>query len=191
MVMEPLVMEPKHLYFKLTPELRNELKRPLGVLIKGSPPLTYERLKRELEELGKAPLVITVGDVVTENVLRLGIKPDLAIYDERTKRTSHGFRPKTTGGKPTIVEVKNPPGTVTIQLIDAVRRALRFKTPSYIKVIGEEDLAAIPAVIHAPTGSVVLYGQPGEGVVLIKVTPECKRRCARILANMEVVQDGS
>jgi uncharacterized protein (UPF0218 family) len=51
-------------------------------------------------------------------------------------------------------------------------------------------LGAIPAVLYAPYGSVVLYGQPDEGVVLIKVTPECKRRCAQILAKMEVVRDG-
>jgi len=57
-------------------------------------------------------------------------------------------------------------------------------------VCGEEDLATIPAVVYAPIGSIVIYGQPKEGVVLIKVTPETKLRFAEMLRNMEVVYDG-
>ncbi len=36
-------------------------------------------------------------------------------------------------------------------------------------VDGEEDLAVLPCVLTAPPESVVLYGQPGEGVVLCEV----------------------
>ena len=46
------------------------------------------------------------------------------------------------------------------------------------------------AVVYAPIGSIVIYGQPKEGVVLIKVTPETKLRFAEMLRNMEVVYDG-
>jgi hypothetical protein len=71
-----------------------------------------------------------------------------------------------------VINVKNPAGTLTPEMREAFANA---KPPLKIVVEGEEDLAAIPAVLSAPQGSVVAYGQPGEGVVLIKVT-ESKRR---------------
>ncbi|WP_297516383.1 GTP-dependent dephospho-CoA kinase [Thermococcus sp.] len=172
--------------FRLTKELRRELKKPLGELIKGPIPEPYLRIKDELR--GKT--VITVGDVVTENVLKLGISPSLALYDLRTKRTDYS---PDINAKAVFMTVSNPPGTITKALLDAVRKAFRLVErgrPVHILVSGEEDLGAVPAVLYAPLNSVVLYGQPDEGVVLIKVTPECKRRCAQILAKMEVVRDG-
>ncbi|WP_457741976.1 GTP-dependent dephospho-CoA kinase [Thermococcus sp.] len=172
--------------FRLTKELRQELKKPLGELIRGPIPEPYLRIRDELRD----KTVITIGDVVTENVLRLGISPSLALYDLKTKRADYS---PDINAKAVFMTVSNPPGTITKALLDAVRKAFRLierGRPVHILVSGEEDLGAIPAVLYAPYGSVVLYGQPDEGVVLIKVTPECKRRCARILAKMEVICDG-
>ncbi|ASI98354.1 hypothetical protein A3L02_01610 [Thermococcus celer Vu 13 = JCM 8558] len=173
--------------FVLTPELRGELKNPLGELIRGEIPEPYIRVREELE---KAPHLITVGDVVTENVLKLGIRPSVAIYDHRTKR--HEYNPRIEIGA-VVITVQNPPGTITKALLDAVRKGLGLAERGrrvYIKVNGEEDLAAIPAVLYAPPDSIVLYGQPDEGVVLIRVTPECKLKCGKIMSKMEVVRDG-
>ncbi len=171
----------------LTPSLRSELKEPLGRLVRGQIPVPYERIRGELQ---KAPHVITVGDVVTENVLKLGIKPTMAIYDHRTKRREYNPDIETDA---VLMTVQNPAGTITKALLNAIRKGFGLAERGrrvYIKVNGEEDLAAIPAVLYAPLGSLVIYGQPDEGVVLIKVTPECKRRCARIISKMEVVHDG-
>ncbi|WP_297464308.1 GTP-dependent dephospho-CoA kinase [Thermococcus sp.] len=173
-------------YFRLTPELRGELKRPLGRLIRGEIPEPYRRIRDELE--GK--LVVTVGDVVTENVLKLGIRPDLAVYDHRTKRRD--YTPQIDDDA-LLITVRNPPGTITKALLNAIRKGFGLAGKGRrvrIVVDGEEDLAAIPAVLYAPIGSVVLYGQPDEGVVLIRVTPECKRRCGKLMSKMEVVHDG-
>jgi len=174
-------------YFLLTSELRRDLKEPLGELVRGPIPEPYVKLKPLLKG---TPFLITVGDVVTENVIALGIPPAVAIYDHRTKRKDYN---PAICSRAAFITVRNPPGTVTKALLEAVRRgietALRGRRV-HIKVNGEEDLAAIPAVLYAPSGSVVLYGQPDEGVVLIRVTPECKRRCGRILSKMEVVRDG-
>lgn len=174
-------------YFKLTPELRKVLKEPLGRLIRGEIPEPYLKIRGELE---KARHVVTVGDVVTENVLKLGIKPNLAIYDHKTKRRE--YSPEIEN-EAVIITVQNPPGTITKALLNAIRKGFGLAERGrrvYIKVCGEEDLAAIPAVLYAPEGSVVLYGQPNEGVVLIKVTPECKLKCGKLMSNMEVVRDG-
>lgn len=173
-------------YFLLTPELRGELKEPLGELVRGEIPAPYLRIA----PLVRGSFLVTVGDVVTENALRVGLSPDLAIYDHKTKRREYN---PAVDSNAVFLTVKNPPGTVTKALLNAIKKGVEIALRGrrvHIKVNGEEDLAAIPAVLYAPTGSVVLYGQPDEGVVLIKVTPECKRRCAKILSRMEVVRDG-
>ena len=177
----------RNFYYKLTENLRNELKKPLGELIGGEMPQPYLKSR---EELKKAPFLVTVGDVVTENVLRIGIKPSVAIYDYKTKRKE--YVPDIELGA-VVLTTKNPPGTITKALLNAVKKSFELAKKGkrvYLKVNGEEDLAAIPAIIYAPEGALVIYGQPDEGIVLIKVTSECKRRCAKLLRKMEVVHDG-
>nr|WP_088855671.1 GTP-dependent dephospho-CoA kinase [Thermococcus siculi] len=173
--------------FVLTPELRRELKQPLGTLIRGEIPEPYYRVRDELE---RAKHVVTVGDVVTENVLKIGIQPSVAIYDHKTKRKDYDPDIETDA---VVMTVQNPAGTITKALLNAIRKGFGLAERGrrvYIKVNGEEDLAAIPAVLYAPYGSLVLYGQPDEGVVLIKVTPECKLKCGKLMSKMEVVHDG-
>ncbi|WP_456443586.1 GTP-dependent dephospho-CoA kinase [Thermococcus sp.] len=173
--------------FVLTPELRAALKEPMGELIRGEIPEPYLKV---MDELKSAPFLVTVGDVVTENVLRLGIKPSMAIYDHRTKRRDYTPNIETDA---VLMTVQNPPGTITKALLNAIRKGFGLAGRGrrvYLSVSGEEDLAAIPAVLYAPVGSVVLYGQPDEGVVLIRVTPECKLRCGKLMSKMEVVHDG-
>ena len=50
-----------------------------------------------------------------------------------------------------------------------------------ITVDGEEDLLVIPACIYAPDKSVVLYGQPNEGMVIVPVTSEIRNKTKSIL----------
>jgi len=50
-----------------------------------------------------------------------------------------------------------------------------------IFVRGEEDLAALPAILLAPEGSVVLYGQPDEGVVFVSITKSKKEEILDLL----------
>ncbi|NIU39100.1 hypothetical protein GWN65_03760, partial [Candidatus Bathyarchaeota archaeon] len=61
----------------LPPQLRRELKAPLGKLIMGSP----EEAMKKLEELiikEKPSMIITVGDIVSENTAKHGISTHLA-----------------------------------------------------------------------------------------------------------------
>ncbi len=69
--------------------------------------------------------------------------------------------------------MKNPPGTITDELVEALTYAVD-NPPVTIMVDGEEDLAVIPLVIAAPLASVVLYGQPHEGVVLRMIDDDAK-----------------
>jgi len=81
-------------------------------------------------------------------------------------------------------DVKNPPGMLTGDLIDALHDAMAMP-PALIYVDGEEDLAVIPAVLAAPDGAVVLYGQPGEGVVALLVDDERKNKARWLLSLFE------
>ncbi len=108
------------MFFRLTRELRDELKRPpLGELVRGPIPEPY--LKVRGGELEKHPPVVTVGgDVVTENVLKIGVKPIIALYDLKTKRKEYSPEIEDTA---VFLTVTNPPGTITKALLDTVRKA--------------------------------------------------------------------
>jgi uncharacterized protein (UPF0218 family) len=54
-----------------------------------------------------------------------------------------------------------------------------------LDVDGEEDLATLPAVVAAPDGASVVYGQPDEGMVLVEVTPETRAEMRELLGRFE------
>ena len=110
-------------------------------------------------------MIIAVGDVVTHNLVNAGILPDLAVIDGSTMREPCEWVPDLPVPE---VRVSNPAGMITGDLIRAIGDAMNAG-PRLIRVDGEEDLAVIPAVRAAPDGACVLYGQPGEGVVVITV----------------------
>jgi uncharacterized protein (UPF0218 family) len=93
--------------------------------------------------------------------------------------------PELTG---ICIRVRNPAGTLTNDLLHALDTAVA-NAPSTVLVEGEEDLAAIPMVIAAPLGSVVLYGQPHEGVVLRTVTREAQKTAREYLSRFVQTPD--
>ncbi len=112
----------------------------------------------------------------------LGRTPDLQIVDgvERRKR-----RAAPDASFAALMRAKNPPGTITWESVAAIRRALSGSKPARVLVEGEEDLLVIPAILAAPMGATVYYGQPGEGVVLVHVDERTKASAERILAAMK------
>jgi len=124
----------------------------------------------EIMPLLAGQIIYSVGDVVTHNLQRNGITPDVAIIDGLTMRAPCCRKSPLRGS---CISVKNPAGTLTEDLIEAVNKAIAIP-PVTIVVDGEEDLAVIPVVMAAPLGAIVLYGQPHKGVVLRRVTPEAK-----------------
>jgi len=140
----------------------------------------FGELHREMDEI--LPLlskstVYTVGDVVTHNFRKAGLTPAVAVVDGFTMRSPCSNGPTVSGE---CIRVKNPAGSLTTDLIDAIRYAVAHP-PMTIVVDGEEDLAVIPMVIAVPLGSIVLYGQPNEGVVLRTVTPEAQMMARQFL----------
>jgi len=167
--------------YSLTPELRVELKKPLGMLIRGSFAETTRRLK-EIAEDEKPTAIISVGDTVTRNIVRGHLFAQLSVVDNRVMRRN--TRPVAFTVQQTI-HVENPPGVITEEAIAAIQEALKSNRRVKIVVDGEEDLLTLIAILHAPENAFVVYGQPREGIVLVKATPEKKAQIAGILNAME------
>ncbi len=169
---------------QLLPEsLRSELKEPLGKLCKGS---GLECVLAMDKDLRAAKKIVAVGDMTAFYLLEASIVPDLAIVDNKTKRMpapDHVRRSLEHDSYRTI-EVKNPPATLTKDLIDVIRESLSSDERIKIVVDGEEDLATLPAILYAPLGSAVVYGQPNEGSVLVIVTPEKKKHIENLMKQM-------
>jgi len=160
----------------LPDSLRSDLKEPLG-------PIATDAATVLGDVSGP---VVTVGDIVTYHVIEAGHVPRLALVDERTKREAvdaavfdaiTGFDERT--------HVDNPPATLTADLLGAIADGLDGDRTTLVVVDGEEDLAALPAVVAAPDGATVLYGQPDEGMVVVAVDAETRAVARDLLERMD------
>ena len=156
--------------YTLTPELRIKLKEPFGSLIQGTPEETMGKLKKIVEEK-KPPRIISVGDIVSRNLHKQNIHPQLTIIDNISLRNQS--MPKEDPVEKTVY-VDNPQGTITREAILVVKEALESDEHIHIVVKGEEDLLTLIAVLYAPENAFVVYGQPYSGIVVIRVTSERK-----------------
>ena len=130
-------------------------------------------------------VLYSVGDVVTANLLMAGRPPDVAIIDGHTMRRPY---PGVKIPEYKQIFVQNPAGGLTEDLISATKRAA-MDHETVIQVEGEEDLAVVPLALHASDGTVILYGQPGEGVVLLEITTVTRNRAKDLLSCFEVSGD--
>jgi uncharacterized protein (UPF0218 family) len=163
---------------KLPDSLRDQLKIPLGILLPESQ-TDKTNIKKHLSENS---YIITVGDRTTEKMIEFGLIPSLQIIDSQEKRVKRE-PPKLANA--TELTVDNPAAEITLQSIDIIKKAFTMHPPVRLSVNGEEDLLVIPACIHAPENAIVLYGQPNEGLVIVKITPEIRNKTQKLLNSME------
>ncbi len=119
---------------------------------------------------------------MTETLQALGRTPDVQVVDEVERRVR-----RTPPEVPFVrlLRASNPAGTITAEAIVALENALLGEKPARVLIDGEEDLLAIPAIEAAPLGSLLYYGQPGEGVVMVVVDERAKLSASGILAGMK------
>ena len=160
---------------QLPDDLRDQLKNPLGNLVSDNDPNKENIIKK----ISVESIIITVGDRTTENILQLGLKPQIQIIDGLEKRSERTVPADDTIS--TRLSCKNPPGEITEESIQIIKEAFSSEPPVRIIVDGEEDLLVIPACILAPENSVVMYGQPNEGLVIVTITPEIRAKVQKIL----------
>ncbi len=164
----------------LTPDILAELKKPFGTLIPDAQ-VTKERV---LGEIKGAPKMVAVGDATTERLISFGMTPDVSVVDgqeRRGRRSPPSFQAKE-------LKCRNPAGTISKAAVQVLKKALSAKGPVRVLVDGEEDLLALPVFAMAPDGSAVLYGQPLEGLVVVRVDAE-KRKKAKDLMDRIGLQD--
>jgi len=175
----------------LTPEVEAELKDPFGQLVLGpeaDPSIAMSEVIASIEfEWGP---IIAVGDVTVHALQDLGRPADIALVDGLTRREpwegAEGIDPSAYDG---VLQCESPAGSLTPSLLKACEHAvsswMEDGTTHLIEVVGEEDLA--PLLLHplAPLGSVVLYGQPGRGVVVRRCSEDSKQRCRKLLRGFD------
>jgi hypothetical protein len=163
---------------KLPNSIRGQLKIPLGELI----PENQATKSNILKHIPKNSYVITVGDRTSEKIINFGLIPALQIIDNQEKRVE---RIPVKCDVSTELACNNPAAEITTQSIEVIKKAFVSKTPVRLVVNGEEDLLVIPVCIHAPKDAIVMYGQPNEGLVIVKITPEIRNKTQRLLDSME------
>ena len=81
--------------------------------------------------------------------------------------------------------VSNPPGTISAEAQRILFQSIqKYKTLAII-VEGEEDLLVLPLMVQMPIGSVIIYGQPREGMVVITLTEERKNWAKNFIDQMK------
>ena len=163
---------------KLPNSLRDQLKTPLGILL----PIGQDNKENIQKYLLDESYIITVGDRTTEKMIEYGIIPSLQIIDGFEKRKQREF-PKL--GNASELMIDNPAAEITLQSIEIIKKAFEMTAPIRLIVNGEEDLLVLPVCIHAPKNSVVLYGQPHKGLVLVKITTEIRNKAQTLLDMMK------
>ena len=154
------------------------MKIPLGILI----PENHTNKDEIQKHLSGNSYIITVGDRTTEKMIDFDLTPSLQIIDGQEKREKRE-PPKLKNA--TELSVKNPAAEITSESISLIKKAFTMQSPVRIFVDGEEDLLVLPVCIHAPENAIVMYGQPHEGLVLVKVTPEIRNKVQTLLDLME------
>jgi uncharacterized protein (UPF0218 family) len=170
--------------YSVTPELREKLKEPFGMLIQGSFAETMSKMENIVKR-ENPPKIVSVGDTVSRNFHEHQMNPQLSITDN--KRMRRRMQPRIFAGKK-VVHVKNPQGTITEEAIASIKEALESDERTHIIVDGEEDLLALIATLYAPEKSLVVYGQPYKGIVVVKVTSEKKAEAKEILKAMKTLR---
>lgn len=163
----------------LPEKLRDLLKTPVGTLVDE---------KGLIKLLKDEKSIISIGDQVTYTLLKNDIEPSFCVVDFKIKR---GKCPKEiietlkSFGKKSIV-VENPPGTISEDLLKTIKLAIEnLKVGSLrIEVIGEEDLASLPAIFYAPPDATIIYGLPNKGVLVVKPTKDMKKKVKEVLDEM-------
>src|SRR5215469_8035541 len=171
----------------LSPENLRALKEPLGLLLEDKD-VTRQKLDSFLKN---AKLIVSVGDATTDRLNRYSIVPHVCVVDGRERRAQR----KSIGGDSAlqnqqVLELKcsNPAGTISRKAVEVLFDAVRYSNINPVRVIvhGEEDLLALPILLLVPAGSVVLYGQPLKGIVIVEVDSTTRRTAKDLMDSLGI-----
>jgi len=141
-------------------DLIKDLKEPLGKL--------YPDFEDAIDEIRSSEFLISVGDATFANLTKYELYPNIGIIDNLIQRKNHTHDVIRADH---ILKADNPAGYLTDDLWETIGQALELSDTGecyVIEVAGEEDLAVLPCILLANPETTILYGQPNEGLVLLK-----------------------
>ncbi len=179
---------PKHRTLKLPPIHRSAFQKPFSTLLTGSQSrLDWAGLKAKKILANHPPLMtIAVGDIAVISLLQQNLPINLSLVDLKTKRQPL-FSSLDKLGLPKKPQhnVRNPSGTITPDLITALKQSLSYyHQQQTILINGEEDLSVLPAILLSPLSTAIFYGQPNQGLVYIRVTESSKQKALTLLKKL-------
>ena len=141
-------------------DLIKDLKEPLGKL--------YPDFEDAIDEIKSSEFLISVGDATFANLTKYELYPNIGIIDNLIQRKNHTHDVIRADH---ILKADNPAGFLTDDLWETIGQALELSSTGecyVIEVAGEEDLAVLPCILLANPETTILYGQPNEGLVVLK-----------------------
>ena len=166
---------------KMPESLRTTLQKPLGKIFKDTKSLLH------YINTMKWAMIVAVGDIIVDSLLKEGIDPDVKVIDNKSRRERSDLFAKLKLVKkgPTLI---NNPGTINLKTAEKLRQMIRQRSVlnkdgpygSWLVIDGEEDLLALPTILFAPLNSLVLYGHWQHGIIAVTVDEEIKERVREI-----------
>lgn len=161
----------------LPEKLREEVRKPFGIVLGGN--AAIEAAKKAARPL------ISVGDQCSIDLIDAGVAPDMMIFDFKVKRVEipAGMKRKLAPHATNAFVVMSGAGGISPELEIAVSRMLS-EGRGAVLVVGEDDLSALLVMARASKGTLI-YGQPGQGAVVVKLGEGgAKARAQAILKQM-------
>ena len=164
--------------------LRATLAKPIGVCIPNTQKISSHN-----------QIIISVGDTTTAKFLSYGILPTLAIIDFQARRQAFDWNIEkwqelTRDRK--ISYFTSGPGFINKKVMRAIEQWSKNPKKSLFIIDGEEGLLVLPAILYAPLGSIVYYGQPAspaggpdKGIIEVIVTEKMKNFAKKLLSQFK------
>lgn len=179
--------------FILPESLRGGLRHPLGHIFSSfsqfparSSKLTGKDAESEAND--KGPLTISIGDVITSELQKTGICPDISVIDGKTQRKALNKTMLQKIKQEDCQYALNKKGTIQSEAIIQIYSLIHSghnRAMKQLFIEGEEDLLTLPFILLAPLGSFVWYGQQAVGAVRVHVTEKIKEKVYNLLNQFE------
>jgi cytidyltransferase-like protein len=150
---------------KINNAQRSFFSKPLGPIVKAA---THK----------KNTVVAVVGDYALNKFIEKGWVYSIGVFDKLSNRTP--FTTENLDNLKIDLEIVNPAGMISLEAIQKIGQ-LTYQETKHILVAGEEDLVTVSLIISMPLNSLIYYGQPNEGMVLLKVTEDLKEKISKLL----------
>lgn len=153
---------------KINKQQRSFLSKPLGPVISSA-------------SHKKNTTVAVVGDYALSQFIEKNWLYTIGVYDKKTKREF--FESSQLKNIKPDIKINNPAGLISYDSLEKLSK-MDYKdtgNKKHILVDGEEDLVAVSLILTMPLHSLIYYGQPDQGMVLLKVTEKLKEKISKLI----------